>query len=68
MKYRRLKEGEIIQEGDEFHSILLDGSEGFSQQWLKTPPVYWGKPLKENTCLTMRRPILNSVEFIKEEL
>lgn len=60
MKYRLLKNREIIQEGDE---LLLEPEE----KWVKANPVYFGKIYFSFWYPVMRRPYTNSIDFIQEE-
>lgn len=63
MKYQSLKDGEVIQEGDEITTV--DFQTGKSM-WIKIMFFYVGRKYKEGAFLPMRRPIPQSVDFIKE--
>ena len=70
-------EDEILQEGDEF---LDDKPSELPNQWYKIPPMFYGNTIKEfkkapismvflvlnREYLKIRRPIPNSIDFIRK--
>ena len=67
--YRNLKVGEIIQKGDEVHLVYQDGvgkEKEVKIDWHPVNILMIGKPRGEYDFI--RRPIPNSIQFIKENL
>ena len=73
MKYLELTPEDIFQEGDEIHQLCVDKVTWklVDRGWKKIEdlaPYFIGTPVGGDGSTKVRRPLPNSVHFIKEEI